>query len=320
MANTNAAATVWNCPNYTGELYMIGANQTPFLNMIGGLQGDNIRVVNDFQFPLAQPWNLENAAQPDVTETASLTAPNPWTYVRGQDVNTVQIFHRSVSVSYAKQSVGGQITADPTTGLVDGTDDQPVQNERDFQIMAHMRQIAVNTEYTFLRGTYQQATAANVSAKTRGITTACSTNSVDASAAALDKGLIDTVMRTMANNGAEFVTPVVFCGAYQKQRFSDIYGYAPEDRNVGGVNIKQIETDFAIVGIVWTPYMAANQVLIADLAFCSPVFLPVPEKGVLFYEELSKTGASERGQIYGQVGLDYGPEEFHGLITNLATS
>jgi hypothetical protein len=320
MANTNAAATVWNCPNYTGELYMIGANQTPFLNMIGGLQGGDIRVVADFQFPLAQPWNLESAAQPAVTETASLTAPNPWTYVRGQDVNTCQIFHRSVSVSYAKQSVTGQITADATTGLVDGNDGQPVQNERDFQIMAHMRQIAVNTEYTFLQGAYQQATSAAVAAKTRGITSAVSTNSVNASAADLSKGLIDTLMRTMANNGAEFVNPVCFCGALQKQRFSDIYGYAPEDRNIGGVNIKQIETDFAIVGIVWTPYMAANEVLIADLAFCSPVFLPVPEKGVLFYEELAKTGASERGQIYGQIGLDYGPEEFHGLITNLSTS
>jgi hypothetical protein len=60
--------------------------------------------------------------------------------------------------------------------------------------------------------------------------------------------------------------------------------------------------------------------LIADLAVCSPVFLPVPEKGVLFYEELSKTGASEKGQIYGQIGLDYGPEEYHGTITSLATS
>jgi hypothetical protein len=43
MANTNNPATVWNCPNYTGELYLIGANQTPFLNLIGGLQGGMVR-------------------------------------------------------------------------------------------------------------------------------------------------------------------------------------------------------------------------------------------------------------------------------------
>lgn len=320
MANVNAAATVWNCPNYTGELYLIGANRTPFLNMIGGLQGNTVRTVAAFQYPLAQPWALEAASQPAITETASLTAPTPWTYVREQDVNTVQIWQRQVSVSYAKQSVAGQVTADPTTGLVDINDQQPVLNERDFQINAHMRQLSIDIEYTFLNGSYQQATAANVAAKTRGVLTACSSNSVDASSAQLDKPLIDNLLRTMAGTGAEFLNPVVLCGAYQKQRLSSIYGYAPEDRNVGGVNIKQIETDFAILGVVWAPQVPAGVLGIVDMAFCAPVFLPVPEKGVLFYEELSKTGASENGQIYGQVGIDYGPEEMHGKIINLATS
>jgi hypothetical protein len=320
MANVNAAATVWNCPNYTGELYLIGANKTPFLNMIGGLQGGGVRTVADFQFPLAQPWALEAASQPAITETASLTAPDPWTYVRAQDVNTCQIWQRQVSVSYAKQSVGGQVTADPTTGLIDITDGQPVANERDFQINAHMRQLALDIDYTFLNGAYQQATSAAVAAKTRGIITACSTNSVDASSAALSKALIDQLLRTMASNGAEFLQPVIFCNAFQKQQFSNVYGYAPEDRNIGGTNIKMIETDFAELGIVWAPNVPTDDILIADLAFCAPVFLPVPEKGVLFYEELSKTGASEKGQIYGQVGVDYGPEEMHGTITSLATS
>jgi hypothetical protein len=89
---------------------------------------------------------------------------------------------------------------------------------------------------------------------------------------------------------------------------------------VGGYNIKQIETDFAELGIVWAPQVPAATLLIADLSVCSPGGRPVPEKGVLFYEELSKTGASENGQIYGQIGLDYGPEEYHGTITGLATS
>ena len=320
MANVGAAATVWNCPNYTGELYLIGANKTPFLNMIGGLSGGGVRTVGDFQFPLAQPWSLEAASQPNISETASLTAPTALTYVRSQDVNTCQIWQRRVSVSYSKQSVGGQVTADATTGLIDIGDDQPVQNEKDFQINAHMRQIAVDVDYTFLNGAYVQATAANVAARTRGIITGATTNTVDAGAATLDKALIDQLLRTMAGNGSEFLNPVIFCGAFQKQRISSIYGYAPEDRNVGGVNIKQIETDFAILGITWAPNVPAATLLIGDVAFCSPVFLPVPEKGVLFYEELSKTGASEDGQIYGQIGLDYGPEEMHGTITNLATS
>ena len=320
MANVNAAGTIWNCPNYTGVLFMIGANQTPFLNMIGGLQGSSVRTVGDFQFSLGQPWALEAASQSDISETDSLTAPTPWTYVRGQDVNTCQIWQRQVSVSYAKQSVVGQITADATTGLVDKEEDQPVQNERDFQIMAHMRQLSVDIDYTFLNGTYQQATDAATAAKTRGVLTAVTTNTVAAGGATLDKALIDQLLRTMAGNGAEFLNAVFFVNAFQKQKISDIYGYAPEDRNIGGYNINQIETDFAKLGVVWAPNVPAATLSIIDLAVCAPVFLPVPDKGVLFYEELSKTGASEKGQIYGQIGIDYGPEEYHGTITNLATS
>jgi len=320
MANVNVAATMWNCPNYTGELFMIGANKTPFLNMIGGLQGASIRTVRDFQFPLAQPWALEAASQPAISETASLTAPLAWTYVREQDVNTCQIYQTQVSVSYAKQSVTGEVVGDTTTKFVDVGEGQPVQNERDFQILAHMRQISVNVEYTFLNGAYTQITSAAATGGTRGIITACASNTVAAAAATLSKPLIDELLREMAGNGAEFGNVVIFCNAFQKQKLSDIYGYAPMDRNVGGYNIKQIETDFAELGIVWAPQVPAATLLIADLSVCSPVFLPVPEKGVLFYEELSKTGASENGQIYGQIGLDYGPEEYHGTITGLATS
>ena len=290
--------------------------------MIGGLQGGTIRTVGDFEFTLAQPWSLDAAAQPAISETDSLSAPNPNTYVRTQDRNTVQIFHKQVSISYAKQSVVGQVRVDEIStlgyGHGDQTQTQPITNEKDFQIDANMRQLALDVDYTFLNGTYQQATSVGTAAKCRGIITACLTNTVDASGANLSKTLIDTLLREMAASGASFINTVILCNALQKQRISNIYGYAPEDRNVGGVNIKQIETDFAVIGVVWAPNVPAATLLISDVAFCSPVFLPVPEKGVLFYEELNRTGASEKGQVYGQIGLDYGPEEMHGTITNLS--
>lgn len=314
MANTNAAATVWNCLNYIGELFLIGANQTPFLNMIGGLGGANAKVVRSFQFPCAQPYALEAASQPAITETASLTAPTAWTYVRAQDTNTVQIHQKQVSGSYAKLSVTGEISGLSILG------DQPVASELDFQKAATLRQIAIDVEYTFLNGAYQAASSAAVAAKTRGIITATTTNAVAAGSTALSSTHINNLMRTMAGNGAQFINPVIFCNAFQKQGLSNIYGYAPESRNVGGLNINQIETDFAILGVVYAPQVPAGSFLIADLAVCSPVFLPVPQKGVLFYEPLSKTGASESGQFYGQIGLDYGPEEYHGKITGLTTS
>jgi hypothetical protein len=321
MSNTNAAGTVWNCPNYVGELFIAGsAHKYPLLNMMGGLSGGQVRTVGDFQFPLAVPYDLEAAAQPAITETASLTAPTAWTYVRGQDVNTVQIFQRQASLSYAKLSVTGQVMADTTTYRVDSTSKNPVPNEMDFQIMAHMKQVSRDADYTFLNGAYQQATSAAVAAKTRGVVTACSTSAVAAGSVDLSKDLIDQLLRTMSAAGAEFENPVIFVNAFQKQQLSKIYGYAPTDRNVGGVNIKQIETDFAVLGVAYASNMTTSVLAIIDVAYCKPVFLPVPNKGLLFYEELSKTGAGESGQIYGQIGIDYGPEEYHGKITGLTTS
>ncbi|WP_446677904.1 SU10 major capsid protein [Streptomyces hydrogenans] len=50
---------------------------------------------------------------------------------------------------------------------------------------------------------------------------------------------------------------------------------------------------------------------------CAPVWLEIPGKGMLFAEPLAKVGASEKWQLYGEVGLEYGPESYHGLITDL---
>lgn len=306
-----AVADTFNTPNYIGELFAIGANQTPFLNMIGGLNGGY--AVGGFEFPIAQPYALDSASQPAISEDSSKTAPSAKTYVRSQDTNMCQIFHRAVDVTYAKQSVGRVVSG------VALAENPAVDDELAFQITTHMRQIAKDADYTFLNGVYGKATAVNEVNKTRGIITACSTNTVAASSAALTKEHIDTLLRTMAANGAQFQNMVVFCNALQKQRLTNIYAYAPQDRNVGGADIKQIETDFAMLGVVWAPNVPAGTILIADMSVINPVALPVPGKGVLFYEELSKTGASEKGQIYGQLGLDYGPEEFHGTITGLAT-
>jgi hypothetical protein len=124
----------------------------------------------------------------------------------------------------------------------------------------------------------------------------------------------------MFNNGAYFQNLVIFTGGSQKQRISDIYGYAPTDRNVGGVNIKQIETDFGNIGIVLDRMVPADKIGFFELSDVTPVFQPVPMKGNFFYEELAKTGASEDGQLFGQIGLAHGPAFLHGSITGLATA
>jgi hypothetical protein len=122
----------------------------------------------------------------------------------------------------------------------------------------------------------------------------------------------------MAASGAPFENPVIFVNAFQKQALTTLYGIQPTDRKIGGLAVDTIYTDFAIMGVIWAPNVPADTLLIADMSLIMPVVCEVPKKGVMFYEALAKTGASEKGQIYGQIGIDYGPEKFHGKITGLA--
>ena len=66
-------------------------------------------------------------------------------------------------------------------------------------------------------------------------------------------------------------------------------------------------------------FIPEGTALIVNPSVCGPVEQPVPGKGNFFRELLAKTGAGENHQIFGQIGLDHGPEWFHGKITGLST-
>ena len=313
MPTNVAAGTVWNLPNYAGELFTTDAEQTPFLTMIGGMTGGGL-VTQNFEFPIDSQYSYPAAAQPAITETASLTAPTAISYVRDQSKNVTQIFQEKVSLSYAKMSNGGRLSGINTAGL---TNNAP--SEKDFQIARSLGKIARDVEYTFLNGAYAISTTAGTANKTRGIYNAVATT-IAASSAALSKSLLQQLFRTMYSNGAQFNNMVIWVNAFQKQALSALYAYAPTDRNVGGVNIKQIETDFGNLGIMLNRFNDTDKLGVFDMSAISPVFQPVPEKGNFFFEELAKTGAADEGQIFGQIGLDHGSIALHGSITGLATS
>lgn len=313
MANV-AAGTVWNLPNYTGELFTSDVINTPLLTAIGGLTGG--MMTDNFEFPTDSQYNHETASQPAITETASLTAPTAISYVRAQSKNVTQIFQEKVSISYVRMSNQGRLSGINTAGATNN-----VPTEKDFQIARALEKIARDVEYSFLNGAYQIATNAGVANKTRGLIELCTVNTVDASSGALSKSLVDALLLEMFTNGAMFKNMAIFCNGFQKQKLSNIYGFAPQDRNIAGLNVKQIETDFGTLAVMPAHrFMPAGTVLFSEMSVLAPVFQPVPGKGNLFYEELAKTGAAEEGQIFGQIGLDHGPSFCHGTITSLATS
>lgn len=299
--------------NYLGELFLVGANQTPFLNMMGGLSGSRSKVTRSMIFPMAQPWTLAGAAIPAIDEDELVTAATAvTTMTRGQDLNTVMLFKEDVIVSYLKTAAYGELSGLSALG------DQPVTDEFAFQKMAKLKKIALDAELAFLTGVYAAAANSSTAAQTKGIITGA-TNTVAAGGAKLTKAMMDALLLSMATAGAVFENMKLFCNGFNKTVLTDIYGYEPEDRNTAGKNIINIETNFSKLEVVYDPQIPAGSVLLADMNYVYPVFLPFRGK-TLFYEDLAKTAGAERGQFIAFMGIDFGPSEYHGTITGTATA
>ena len=322
MAQVSGIGTTWNLPNYAGELFTADPTQTPFLSMIGGLTGG--RQTDNFEFPHGGSFMISRMRRSLKFRTGFHYRTGCFSYRKeSRKKNVVQIHQEVIDLTYAKMSNSGRMSGLNTAGQNPNPAD-----EKAWQIQQKLIKIARDVEYSFLNGEYQIATAANVANKTRGMFELCNSGagtSIDAASAALSKALLDQLFREMADNGAYFGKMVLFCGAYQKQMITNLYAEQfkanmQTTQNVGGMNITEIETDFFKMGVVWDRFVPADSILIADMAHIAPVFQAVPGKGVLFQEDLAKNGASERVQIYGQIGLAHGPAFLHGAITGLATS
>ena len=310
MAN-EATGTLWGLPNYTGELYTADMINTPFLSMIGGLTGG--QQTENFEFAVSSEYDHESLAQENITETESIAGVTPVNFTRDQTKNVVQIFQEEVLLSYVKQANQGRLSGINTAGAANS-----VMSEKDWQIAKHIESIARKVEWHFLQGTYSLAANAGQSNQTRGMISAAA-STVAAGGVKLSKDLMDQILLAMFTAGAMFKNPVIFGNGYQIDQISNIYGYAPESGNIGGVAVDQIRTNYGVISVA-RPHrmMPTSTLLIADVAVCAPVFQPVPGKGNFFYEDKSKTGAADAGQMFGMIGLNHGPTFAHGTITGLA--
>ncbi|MEE1248999.1 MAG: DUF5309 family protein [Lachnospiraceae bacterium] len=316
MPKVEGIGTSWNLPNYAGELFTASPKKTPLLSSIGGLTGG--KTSNAMEFVCGQEYELPAAAQPEITESASVTAPEATEIAREQKTNTCQIYQETIEITYAKQANSGKLE-----GLNLGSQSANPANELDFQIARKLEKMATDVEYTFINGSYQKATSAIVAPKTRGLIELCAdSTSIDAQESDLTKALLDSFYLELAKNGALWDNMTIYVNAELKQKLTAIYEnqYNAQmnmgNRQAGG-NILTVETDFGLMNIVYDQFVPAKTLLAADIAHLAPVFNPVPGKGVLFVEDLAKNGAAERKQIYGQIGLDHGMAFMHGAITNL---
>lgn len=143
-------------------------------------------------------------------------------------------------------------------------------------------------------------------------------------ATALTGDHISDLIQLAYDNGgiSEQFTATLLCNSIQKRAvtkaFASQYGqYQETSRNVGGVNMTTVVTDFGTLNLMMDRHMPQDTLAAVSLEQLMPVFLNVPEKGVFFEEPLAKTGASDEVQLYGEIGLKYGAERAHAVMTGL---
>ena len=310
-------ATSFGVLNYSGMLFNRGNTRTPLSSIIGG----HAKTTNHVEFVTGQEYTGGGAgSQPEISENASLTAPNASIVTREQKTNVTQIFQEAVGISYAKQSNMGTLS-----GVNIANQQANPMNELDFQVAAKMQKIARDIEYTFINGTYNKATSDDTVNKTRGLVPAITTNTKAMGSKPLGLWDIADMVKKIYGQNAPTQGLVLWCDAttmFQINADAVQNGLTviPASREINGIALSSVVTPIGVVYLYLGECLPAGTALLLNLDVIAPVYQPVPGKGNFFLEPLAKTGAGEKYQLFGQLGLDHGPEWYHGKFTGIAQS
>lgn len=313
MADT--FATSFGVLNYSGMLFNKGNTRTPLSSIIGS----RAKTTNHVEFVTGQEYSSAGGAQPAISENASLTAPDATVVTRTQKTNVTQIFQETVGVSYAKMSNMGTLS-----GVnIENQQANPI-NELDFQVGAKIQKIARDMEFTFIQGAYNKATDDSKINKTRGLTTAITTNVTAMGSKPLGLWDVADMVKKIYAANAPTNGLVLWCDAVTMFQINadavqNGLTVVPAAREINGIALSSVITPLGVVYLYLGECLPAGTALLLNLDVIAPVFQPVPGKGNIFLEQLSKTGAGEKYQLFGQVGLDHGPEWYHGKFTGIST-
>lgn len=314
MADT--FATSFGVLNYSGMLFNKGNTRTPLSSIIGG----RAKTTNHVEFVTGQEFTSGGGTQPAISETASLTAPDATVVTREQKTNVTQIFQESVGISYAKQSNMGTLS-----GINIANQQANPMNELDFQVAAKMMKINADIEYTFINGVYSKATDDSKINKTRGLVPAITTNTKAMASKPLGLWDIADMVKKIYGQNAPTTGLCLWCDAttmfqINADAVQNGLSVVPASREINGIALSSVVTPIGVVYLYLGEYLPSGTALLLNLDVLAPVFQPVPGKGNFFLEELAKTGAGQKYQLFGQIGLDHGPEWYHGKFTGISTS
>ena len=312
----DVVATSFGVLNYSGMLFNKGNVRTPLSSIIGS----KAKTTNHVEFVTGQEYTSGgDGEQPAISETASLTAPDASVVTREQKTNVTQIFHESVGISYGKQSNMGTLN-----GINIENQQANPMNELDFQVAAKIQKVNRDIEFTFINGVFNKATKDSEANKTRGLVPAITSNVTAMGKKPL--GLWDIADMVKKIYGANAPTDglCLWCDAVtlfqiNADAVQNGLTVVPAAREVNGIALSSVITPIGVVYLYLGECLPAGTALLLNLDVIAPVHQPVPGKGNFFLEPLAKTGAGEKYQLFGQIGLDHGPEWYHGKFTGIST-
>lgn len=309
-------ATSFRTLNYSGLLFNKGNTRTPLSSIIGS----KAKTTNHVEFVTGQEYEGGGeGSQPEISEDASLTAPTPTYATREQKTNVTQIFQESVKISYGKMSNMGTLA-----GLNVANQQANPMSELDFQVGVKMQKVNRDIEYTFINGVYQKAANDAQANKTRGLVSAITTNVVSMANKPLGLWSIADLMKTVYEANAPIDRLALWCDAVtlfqiNADAVQNGLTIVPAAREVNGIKLSKVVTPLGEVYLYLGECLPGGTALLLDLDVIAPVMQPVPGKGNFFLEELAKTGAGAQYMLFGQIGLDHGPEWYHGKFTGIST-
>ena len=305
----------YDLPQYIGELFQKGRRPNTTLQLIGGI--GSWRPYQSWEFPVGQEYEVAS----HVASTARLEgadAPAHAGIVRSPITNVTQIWQEAVKVSYTAQATGQQLT-----GLAIGGESDPVADELAFQTGAKLEYVARNLNWTLLNQTYNKPADNQAARRTRGLREAITSNTVNAAGEAFDLSMVDDLFAQIVANGGtdDGENMLVLANTAQLRKMNEFFRTdklkVDDERFIGGVRVRTVYSTFGQLNFVLERDLPQDELLFVNFDVVNLVATPIPNKGVLFLEELAKTGASENYQLYGEIGLGHGPEWHHGKITDL---
>lgn len=305
-----------NTPNYSGMLFNKGNTKTPFSTMIGGKR----KYTTSTEFVTGQEYETAQGSQPHISEAQSLTAPDSSVVTRQQKTNVTQIYQEAIGTSYGKMSNMGTLT-----GInIAGQQANPIAEE-DFQIAAKMAKIGQDIEYTFLNGKFHKSTNDNDANQSRGLLEAITSNVIDADGRKLSFMMICEALKSIKESNGDITNIVLGLDSTSRLQLSadaaaNGLTIAESGRDINGIAVDKVVTPLGTVYLKDLIYLPTGTIALFDPFIMAPVEQLVPGKGNFFTEPLAKTGAGEKKQIFGQMGLDHGPEWYSAKIINLDTN